>query len=133
MDRPLLTADDRIAEVWRVEHRHLLDIAFRMLGDLREAEDAVQEAFIRLVRAGIDGVDDPRGWPTVVVGRICIDMMRSARVRPAAAAGTEPAEPIATGPDPADRITLDDAVRTALLVVLERLTPAERTAFVLHD
>jgi RNA polymerase sigma-70 factor (ECF subfamily) len=132
MDHPPST-DDRIADVWRAEHRHLLDIAFRMLGDLREAEDAVQEAFIRLVRSGLDGVDDARGWLTVVVGRICIDMMRSARVRPPASGGADPSESAATTPDPADRITLDDAVRTALLVVLERLTPAERTAFVLHD
>jgi len=133
MDPLAATTDDRIAEVWRVEHRHLLDIAFRMLGDIREAEDAVQEAFIRLVRVGIDGIDDPRGWLTVVLGRICIDMMRSARARPPAAGALASAEPIAAGPDPADRVTLDDAVRTALLVVLERLTPAERTAFVLHD
>ncbi len=133
MDHPPTAADDRIAEVWRTEHRHLLDIAFRMLGDLREAEDAVQEAFIRLVRSGVDGVDDPRGWLTVVVGRVCIDMMRSARVRPPAATDAGSTEVTAMGPDPADRVTLDDAVRHALLVVLERLTPAERTAFVLHD
>jgi RNA polymerase sigma-70 factor, ECF subfamily len=133
MDRLPATTDDRIAEVWRAEHRHLLDIAFRMLGDLREAEDAVQEAFIRLVRTGIEHVDDPRGWLTVVVGRICIDVMRSARVRPPAATGAASSEPVGAAPDPADRVTLDDAVRTALLVVLERLSPAERTAFVLHD
>jgi RNA polymerase sigma-70 factor (ECF subfamily) len=134
MDPLVATTDDRIAEVWQVEHRHLLDIAFRMLGDIREAEDAVQEAFIRLVRNGIDGIDDPRGWLTVVVGRICIDMMRSARVRPPTANGAAPpVEALAGAPDPADRITLDDAVRAALLVVLERLTPPERTAFVLHD
>lgn len=119
--------------VWR-EHRPLmLDLAFRMLGDFAAAEDIVQEAFSRLLRVDLDTIDDVRGWLVVVVSRLCLDDLRSARSRhqdlgvdPDVAAG-------AHAPDPADRLTLDDDVRLALLVVLQRLSPAERTVFVLHD
>jgi RNA polymerase sigma-70 factor (ECF subfamily) len=129
--------DQRLSEIWQAEHRHLTDIAFRMLGDVRDAEDMVQEAFARLVRVGLDEVNDARGWLIVVVGRLCLDTMRSARVRHAARPGEAepelPADATAGMDDPADRLTLDDTIRLAMLVVLERLSPAERTAFVLHD
>jgi len=117
---------------WRDHRRYALDIAFRMLGDLGDAEDVVQEAFARLVRDGVDGIDDVRGWLVVVVGRLCLDRLRWRRRHP-----TEPdpnaAERAAELPEPADRITLDDSIRLALQQVLDRLTPPERAAFVLHD
>jgi RNA polymerase sigma-70 factor (ECF subfamily) len=100
----------------------------------------VQEAFVRLARADLDSVEDARGWLVVVVGRLCLDHLRSDRVRWESAA--EPglldltgaaSTSLAAAVDPADRVTLDDTVRAALLSVLEKLTPAERTAFILHD
>ena len=132
----------RLGRAWREDRRHVLDIALRMLGDIGEAEDVVQEAYTRLLRTDVDALDDVRGWLTTVVSRLCLDQLRSARRRrqqpldverphrPAAA--DDGVTPRATV-DPADRITLDDSVRLALHVVLERLSPAERTAFVLHD
>jgi RNA polymerase sigma-70 factor, ECF subfamily len=131
-------AGDAVGTAWRDHHRYLLDVAYRMLGSVTEAEDVVQEAYARLVRADIADIEDVRGWLVVVVSRLCLDQLRSARVRREAYVGPwlpEPVVPAAGGAptDPADRITLDDSVRIALLVVLERLTPAERAAFVLHD
>jgi RNA polymerase sigma-70 factor, ECF subfamily len=129
--------DDRVADVWREHRRLLLDVAYRMLGSINDAEDAVQEAFARLIRVDLDGIDDVRGWLVVVVTRLCLDQLRSARVRHEAYVGPWLPEPLielpGQEPDPADRVTLDDSVRMALLVVLERLSPAERAAFVLHD
>jgi RNA polymerase sigma-70 factor (ECF subfamily) len=118
---------------WREHRRHLLDIAFRMLGDVGEAEDAVQEAFARLARADVEEIDDVAGWLVVVVSRLCLDRLRSVRRRPTVLGGPDADTVVAPGLDPGDRVTLDDDVRLALHVVLERLTPAERTAFVLHD
>jgi len=123
---------DRVNEVWSENRRYLVDLAFRMLGSVSEAEDVVQEAFMRLLNVDLDEIDDVRGWLVTVTGRICLDHMKSARVRHDA--GFEPpAESAAPTPDPADHVTLDDSVRMALLVLLERLTPPERAAFVLHD
>jgi RNA polymerase sigma-70 factor (ECF subfamily) len=129
--------DPRLAEIAGRERPHLLDVAFRMLGDVGNAEDVVQEAFVRLARVDLDTIDDARGWLVVVVGRLCLDHLRSARVRRESSMESglldTAAARHAAVVDPADRITLDDSVRIALLTVLERLTPAERTAFVLHD
>ena len=123
--------------LWREHRPMLVDLAFRMLGNIGDAEDVVQDAFARLLRADLDTIEDVRGWLVVVVSRRCLDVVRSARVRrdgrTAGADAREPAEPPADAPDPADRVTLDDSVRMALLVVLEELTPAERATFVLHD
>jgi RNA polymerase sigma-70 factor (ECF subfamily) len=120
-------------QAWRDHRRRLLDIAFRLLGNLGEAEDAVQEAFTRLVRADVDRIDDVAGWLVVVVSRLCLDRLRAERRHPTVAvASTEPFDS-APSVDPADRMTLDDDVRVALHMVLEQLSPAERTAFVLHD
>ena len=124
---------DELGQAWRDHRRHVLDIAFRMLGNLGEAEDVVQEAFARLVRADVDRIDDVGGWLVVVVSRLCLDRLRSDRRHPTeteASVGDRPADGAV---DPADRVTLDDSVRLALHLVLERLTAAERTVFVLHD
>ncbi len=131
-------ARDRFDRAWRAHRAYLVDMAFRMLGDVGEAEDVVQEAFIRLARTVAGDIADDRGWLTVVTSRLCLDQLRSARSRREQAQDTavvESAAPVsqAAVDDPADRVTLDDEVRLALFVVLQRLTPAERVAFVLHD
>ena len=124
--------DDRLADIWSAHRRYLVDLAFRMVGSVSEAEDVVQEAFMRLLNVDVDEIDDVRGWLVVVTGRICLDHMGSARARHAS--GTELPADVATDiPDPADLVTLDDSIRLAMAVVLERLTPPERAAFVLHD
>ncbi|MFN2581166.1 MAG: RNA polymerase sigma factor SigJ [Candidatus Dormibacteria bacterium] len=128
--------DATIAEIWREHHGHLLDVAYRMLGSVSDAEDVVQEAFTRLLRANLDDIDDVGGWLVVVVSRLCLDQLRSARVRREAYVGPWLPEPVIPAGDalgPEERVTLDDTVRTALLLVLERLSPAERVAFILHD
>jgi RNA polymerase sigma-70 factor (ECF subfamily) len=130
------TQDPDFAAVWQADRPYLVDVAFRMLGDLGAAEDVVQEAFSRLLRTPLDEIDDARGWLTVVTSRLCLDQIKSARSRHERPDDGTSFERHDTGPrglDPADRITLDESVRLALVVVLERLTPAERVAFVLHD
>ncbi|HEX4223934.1 MAG TPA: sigma-70 family RNA polymerase sigma factor, partial [Pseudonocardiaceae bacterium] len=122
---------------WLAHRGYLVDLAYRMLGDVGAAEDMVQEAFARLARADEEIVDE-RGWLTVVTSRLCLDQIRSARARhehPRDTALLEDATPVATSRpvDPADRITLDDQVRQALSVVLQRLGPDERVVFILHD
>jgi RNA polymerase sigma-70 factor (ECF subfamily) len=121
--------------VWREHRRHLLDVAFRILGSVSDAEDAVQEAFARLAVADLDEIDNVGGWLVVVVSRICLDRLRAQRRRPTTGDDTLEGRPLPAADlaDPADRVTLDDTVRIALHLLLERLTPAERTAFVLHD
>jgi RNA polymerase sigma-70 factor (ECF subfamily) len=120
------------------EHQrpHLRGVAYRMLGSMSEADDAVQEAWVRLDRHDPGGGDDLRGWLTVVVGRICLDLLRSRRSRREDYAGTWLPEPIVSGAtedSPERDAVLADSVGLALLVVLETLSPAERLAFVLHD
>lgn len=125
-----------IAEVFERRRRYLLGVAYRLLGTVSEAEDAVQEAWLRVHRTAMDEVDDVEAWLTVVTTRICYDVLKSARVRREQYVGEWLPEPVVDGGasvDPADRVTLDDSVNMALLVVLESLSPAERTAFVLHD
>jgi RNA polymerase sigma-70 factor, ECF subfamily len=126
---------------WQTEqferHRpHLQAVAYRMLGSVTEAEDAVQEAWLRLSRSDTDGLANIGGWLTTVVGRVCLDMLRARRSRREDYAGSWLPEPIVTiepGPGPEQEALLADSVGLALLVVLETLTPAERLAFVLHD
>lgn len=129
--------EDRFTQAWRTHRAYLVDLAFRMLGDVGEAEDVVQEAFVRLARTRPGEIDDDRGWLTVVTSRLCLDHIRSARVRREHAADdvADSVAPLAQRPpmDPADRVTLDDDVRMALYAVLRRLGAAERVAFVLHD
>jgi RNA polymerase sigma-70 factor (ECF subfamily) len=129
-----LEFDARLGRAWRDDHRYLLNVAFRVLGSVSEAEDAVQEAFARLVDQNLDEIDDVRGWMTVVVSRLCFDRLRSADRRRRITTTLDDLESLtARDMDPADRITLDDEVRLALHIVMTQLTPAERIAFVLHD
>ena len=132
-------AEERVSEAWSSNHAHLTNLAFGILGDLDAAEDAVQEAFARLAAADVDGIADDRGWLTVVTSRICFDKVRSAPRRrefgsedTTLESGSNPLSSPTTD-NPLDRITMDDEVRLALLVLMERLNPAERVVFILHD
>jgi RNA polymerase sigma-70 factor (ECF subfamily) len=129
------------------ERRQLINLAYRLLGSLAEAEDAVQETYARwyaLTPPQRDAIASPGAWLTTVTSRICLDQLGSARARRERYVGQwipeplpEPAEWIGSRPgapaDPADRVTLDESVSMAFLVVLESMTPAERVAFILHD
>ena len=118
-------------------HRaNLRAVAYRMLGSVSEADDAVQEAWLRLSRAGGDSVDNLGGWLTTVVARICLDMLRSRKSRREEPLGPHVPDPVVEperGSDPEHEALVADSVGLALLVVLETLSPAERLAFVLHD
>ncbi|WP_203136032.1 RNA polymerase sigma factor SigJ [Microbacterium sp. JZ31] len=134
--------DDGVTATLESERPALRGLAYRMLGNLSDADDAVQDAFLRWVRLGADQrarIDNPGAWMMRVTSRICLDMLGSARVRRETYVGPWLPEPVPVGMpaghagDPLDRVTLDDSVSMALQVVLHTLTPAERVAFVLHD
>ncbi|MDT5172008.1 MAG: polymerase sigma-70 factor, subfamily [Mycobacterium sp.] len=130
------SASDQISEAWRRHRPYLVNLAYQVLGDVGDAEDVAQEAFLRLSRADLSEIEDVRAWLTVVTGRLCLDQVRSARVRyerPVELGPEVAALNQSRRPDPADRVTLDDEIRTALLEVLRRLSPGERVSFVLHD
>ncbi|MPZ54440.1 MAG: sigma-70 family RNA polymerase sigma factor [Acidimicrobiia bacterium] len=111
----------------------LMGVAYGLLGSVAEAEDVVQEAWIRLQRTETGEIEDLTGWLITTTSRIAIDVLRSARKRREEYVGPWLPEPVETSPDPADRVSLSDSLSWAMLVVLETLTPAERAAFVLHD
>ncbi len=133
------------------ERRQLINLAYRLLGSLADAEDVVQETYTRwyaMTPSERDGIDVPAAWLSKVAGRICLDLLRSARVRRERYVGPWLPEPLPDGTDwargqltragttpvdPADRVTLDESISMAFLVILESLTPAERVAFILHD
>jgi len=134
-----------------VERRQLINLAYRLLGSLADAEDVVQETYTRwyaMTPSERDAIDVPAAWLSKVAGRICLDLLRSARVRREKYVGQWLPEPLPVGTDwaggaltpaattpvaPADRVTLDESISMAFLVVLESMTPAERVAFILHD
>jgi RNA polymerase sigma-70 factor (ECF subfamily) len=125
-----------LTERFEENRPHLRAVAYRMLGSLSEAEDAVQEAWLRLNRIDTATVENLGGWLTTVVSRVCLDMLRSRKSRREEPIGVEVAEPSVVrgeGADPEGEAVLADSVGVALLVVLDTLTPAERLAFVLHD
>ena len=130
------------------ERRQLINLAYRLLGSLAEAEDAVQETYTRwyaMSRPQQDAIESPGAWLTTVASRVCLDLLRSARARRERYVGEWIPEPLpertewiggrpgGTKADPAERVTLDESVNMAFLVVLESMTPAERVAFILHD
>lgn len=127
---------DALAELFETQRDHLRAVAYRMLGSREEAEDAVQEAWIRLGRSDADEVDNLFGWLRTVVTRICLDMLRSRRSRREEPAGAEEFDHVpdaGPGSRPEEQALLADSVSRALLVVLDTLGPDERVAFVLHD
>jgi RNA polymerase sigma factor (sigma-70 family) len=127
---------DYLAERFEEHRTHLRAVAYRMLGSVSEVDDAVQEAWLRLSRAEATGIDNLGGWLTTVVARVCLDMLRSRQSRREDPFTPHAPEPVATGTSgssPEQEALLADSVGLALLVVLDRLTPAERLAFVLHD
>ena len=134
--------DDWLAGRFEASRPRLRSMAYRMLGSLSDAEDAVQEGWIRAARAGAGAVDNLEGWFTTIVARVCLDMLRSRKSRreepldagkPAAAAAAAASCSGQAAADPEQEAVLADSVGLALLVVLDTLAPAERVAFVLHD
>jgi RNA polymerase sigma factor (sigma-70 family) len=127
---------DWLAERFEANRTHLRAVAYRMLGSLSDADDAVQEAWLRVTRADTSAVENLGGWLTTVVARVCLNVLRSRRSRREESLDARLPDPIVSrgnGVDPQDDTVLADSVGIALLVVLETLTPAERLAFVLHD
>ena len=127
---------DWLAERFEANRSHLRGVAYRMLGSLPEADDAVQEAWIRLSRSDTSEVANLRAWLTTVVGRVCLNMLRARRTRHEASLESHVPDPIVSpeaGIDPEQEALLGDSVGLAMLVVLDSLAPAERVAFVLHD
>jgi RNA polymerase sigma-70 factor (ECF subfamily) len=129
-----VTVDEHewLAERFEAQRTHLQAVAYRMLGSFGDADDAVQEAWLRLSRSDTSGVENLAGWLTTVVGRVCLDMLRSRKSRREDPLDEHAPEPIADI-DPEHEALQADSVGLALLVVLDTLTPAERLAFVLHD
>ncbi|MFC4913825.1 RNA polymerase sigma factor SigJ [Actinomadura gamaensis] len=134
--------EDEVPAAFEAIRGRLMGVAYALLGSVDEAEDVVQEAWLRLCSTDPDRIEDPTGWLIVTVSRIARDVLKSARYRREEYVGPWLPEPVvaAAGPsrpdaaaDPADRVTFDETLSMAMLVVLESLTPAERTAFVLHD
>ena len=134
------------AEPWLSERRQLINLAYRLLGSRADAEDVVQEAYARwyaMSPAQQESIESPGAWLTTVASRICLNLLSSARARRETYVGEWIPEPLpeategingyAGGTDPADRVTLDESVNMAFLVVLDSMTPAERVAFILHD
>jgi RNA polymerase sigma factor (sigma-70 family) len=131
-----LARRDWLAEEFERHRGHLRAVGYRMLGSVSEADDAVQEAWLRLARSDPGGRNDFRGWLTVVVGRICLDTLRTRKARNEQLTGSWLPEPIIRSTDDAEPergLLMADSVGLAMLVILEALTPAERLAFVLHD
>jgi RNA polymerase sigma factor (sigma-70 family) len=128
--------EDWLAERFEAHRGHLRAVAYRMLGSLNEADDAVQEAWLHLSRSGAGDVENLGGWLTTVVARVCLDMLRSRKSRREQPLDVHLPEPIVTREDELDpeaEVVMADSVGLALLVVLDTLAPAERLAFVLHD
>jgi RNA polymerase sigma factor (sigma-70 family) len=126
-----------LAERFEEHRRHLRAVAYRILGSLPEADDAVQETWVRFAGAGAGGVQNLRGWLTTIVTRVCLNVLRARAARPEQPAGVHVPDPVVSlpgdAPDPEREALLADSVGLALLVVLDALAPAERVAFILHD
>src|SRR5829696_2418645 len=133
---PMDQGEGLLAERFQAHQPRLRAVAYQMLGSLSEADDAVQDAWLRVSRAGTGGVDNLGGWLTTVVARVCLDMLRSRAARREEPLGVHLPDPVISQPDvldPEQEALLAEGVGLALLVVLDTLAPAERLAFVLHD
>jgi RNA polymerase sigma-70 factor (ECF subfamily) len=127
-----MTATETLAERFEAHRGHLRSVAYRMLGSQTEAEDALQEAFVHLMRGGAGAVDNFAGWLTTIVARVCLDMLRERKSRREVQFDSK-VEALPAADDPEREKLIADSIGVAMLVVLETLTPAERVAFVLHD
>jgi RNA polymerase sigma factor (sigma-70 family) len=128
--------DQWLAERFEEHRAHLRAVAYRMLGSLAEADEAVQDSWLRVSRAGADGVENLRGWLTTIVARLCLTALRARKARPEDATGVHLPDPIVGRDgslDPEHEVLMADSVGLALQIVLGTLSPAERLAFVLHD
>src|SRR5262252_8984560 len=133
---PPMDQTNWLAQQFEENRGHLRGVAYRMLGSLSEADDAVQEAWLRLNRSDATSIENLGGWLTTVVARVCLDILRSRESRREESLDTQVSQPVAmhqSSPTPEQEALLAHSVGLALLVVLDRLTPAERLAFVLHD
>jgi RNA polymerase sigma factor (sigma-70 family) len=131
-----MNGNEWLANRFEASRAHLRGVAYRMLGSLGDADDAVQECWLRVSRADSSGVENLEGWLTTVLARVCLNMLRSRKTRHEESLGVQAANPVLAngkGSDPEDETLLAESVGLALLVVLERLSPTERVAFVLHD
>jgi RNA polymerase sigma factor (sigma-70 family) len=131
-----LDENEWLAERFEEHRAHLRAVAYRMLGSLTEADDAVQDTWLRVSRSGTDGVENLGGWLTTIIARVCLNMLRARNVRREESLGVHLPDPVISpeGPlQPEEEALLAEGVGLALLVVLDSLTPAERLAFVLHD
>jgi RNA polymerase sigma-70 factor (ECF subfamily) len=126
-----MSEQDWLAERFEEHRAHLRAVAYRMLGSLAEADDAVQDTWLRLSRAGANDVENLRGWLTTIVARVCLNILRSRNLRREESLGVHLPDPVIKSPE--EEALLADSVSLALLVVLDTLAPAERLAFVLHD
>ena len=127
--------NDWLAQQFEANRGHLRAVAYRMLGSAGEADDAVQEAWLRLARTDVESIDNLGAWLTTVVARVCLDLLRSRSARREESIDAQNGRPISSSPEPnpESEAQLADSVGLALLVVLDRLSPQERIAFVLHD
>jgi RNA polymerase sigma-70 factor (ECF subfamily) len=128
--------NDWLADRFEEQRVHLRAVAYRMLGSVSEADDAVQDSWLRISRAGTSDVENLGGWMTTILARVCLNALRSRKARHEESFGVHLPDPVVTlerGPEPEEEALLADSVGLALLVVLDTLTPAERLAFVLHD
>ena len=131
-----MNEQELLAERFEEQRPHLRAVTYRMLGSLSEADDAVQETWLRVSRADSDGIENLRGWLTTIAARVCLNTLKSRNARPEEPFGPHMPDPIVSredGVDPEHEALLADSVGLALLVVLDTLAPAERLAFVLHD
>jgi RNA polymerase sigma-70 factor (ECF subfamily) len=131
-----MVENEWLADRFEEYRPHLRSVAFRMLGSISEADDAVQDAWLRLARSGADGVDNLGGWLTTIVARVCLNMLRSRKASHEESSGVHLPDPVISREEttnPEQEALLADAVGLALIVVLDTLSPAERLAFVLHD
>src|SRR5918992_1193399 len=130
------TADDSLSQAFEAHRAHMRAVAYRMLGSLAEAEDVVQDAWLRASRAGVADVENVSGWLTTIVARLCLDRLRSRAARREEPIDLGVPDPVVSHPhgtDPEQEALIADSVGLAMLIVLDTLSPAERLAFVLHD
>jgi RNA polymerase sigma-70 factor (ECF subfamily) len=131
-----MTEGEWISDRFQQHSEHLRAVAYRMLGSMSEADDALQEAWLRIRDQDTESVENMQAWLTTVVGRVCLNMLRSRRARREELSGSRVPDPVVSfeqAPDPEQEALVAESVGLALLVVLDSLTPAERLAFVLHD